>query len=113
MGMSIRVGVVTNRFPELAKRAPAIASAVIRFGVEEVEREAKRRAPVRTGALRDSIQGRVLNQHAGDVTVGVEYGPYVEYGTRFAPAQPYLTPAAEVVRPAYLAAIEKALADLG
>lgn len=60
----------------------------------EIMAGAKARAPVRTGYLRDSIT--VRKQSGGyEVHVGAKYGLYVEYGTRNAPAQPYLTPAAQ------------------
>ena len=44
------------------------------------------------------------------VAVGANYGIYVEFGTRNMPAQPYLTPAAEIVKPE-LEKIVKAMMD--
>lgn len=41
------------------------------------------------------------------VAVGANYGIYVEMGTVNAPAQPYLLPAAELVKPAYLEAMSR------
>lgn len=54
-------------------------------------------APVDTGTLAASYTAEVEGLH-GTAGTNVEYGPYVEYGTRFAGAQPHLTPAAEKVR---------------
>ena len=49
-----------------------------------VEREARRKAPKKTGALRRFMDSKV--EYEGDVLVGtvfnpLEYAPYVEYGT--------------------------------
>ncbi len=47
------------------------------------------------------------------VAVGMEYGPYVEYGTDRMAARPYLVPAAERNRTFFLKEIEKAIKDAG
>lgn len=55
---------------------------------------AKQIVPVRTGALRDSIDYRVEN--GGFILyTDKEYGIYVELGTRKMAAQPYMRPAME------------------
>jgi HK97 gp10 family phage protein len=62
----------------------------------KVADEMRRNAPVRTGALRSSIQ-----VDSDGVTVGVLYGPFVEYGTSDTKAQPYAAPAVNrLIRPA-------------
>ena len=58
--------------------------AVILDGCLRIENEAKRRVPVDTGLLRNSITHEVYER--GDEIVGVigtnfDYAPYVEYGT--------------------------------
>lgn len=111
--ISIRVGIITNRFGELGTRLPQRTADAIRAAVDETAQQARQRAPVDTGELRDSIQGRVINQFSGEVVATADHAIFQEYGTRFQPAQPYLTPAAEAVRPQYLAAVAKAVADLG
>ena len=62
-----------------------------------IEREAKLRAPVDTGALRGSISVDPIPMGA-DVGPHVDYGAYVEFGTVNTPAQPYLVPAADATR---------------
>ena len=59
-----------------------------------VKQSAAANAPVDTGALARSIYSEV---HGPEVTVGaaVEYAAYVEYGTIYVPASPYLRPALE------------------
>lgn len=54
------------------------------------EGAAKKRVPVKTGTLRRSITTRVTGKQAF-VGSAVVYAPYVEYGTRYTRAQPYLS----------------------
>lgn len=61
-----------------------------------VEGEAKLRTPVDTGNLRSSLDHKVdESQKAVHIGTNVEYASYVEKGTRYQEAQPYLTPAVE------------------
>jgi HK97 gp10 family phage protein len=61
----------------------------------KVADEMRRNAPVRTGALRDSI--RETND---GVEVGVPYGGFVEYGTSDTAPQPFVGPAVNrLIRP--------------
>lgn len=46
-----------------------------------VENDAKRRCPVDSGQLRNSITHEVIDGNVGRVGTNVEYAPYVEYGT--------------------------------
>jgi HK97 gp10 family phage protein len=65
-----------------------------------VERVAKRLCPVDTGRLRGSITHDLARDARGLVaTVGtlVEYAPFVEFGTRYMRAQPFLRPALAVL----------------
>lgn len=69
-------------------------------GARLLAREAKARAPVRTGALRDSITTRGERSRGGTVrqahvVVGVRYGLIVEVGTAHQPARSYLRKAAD------------------
>jgi HK97 gp10 family phage protein len=114
--VSISIEIKSNRLRELASRAPKLAAGVIRTTVAEIAADAQQRAPVDTGALRDSIKGRVINQQAGEVTAGggeVDYAGYVEYGTVKMGAQPYMHPAADAARPRFEAAVAQAIAGLG
>ena len=66
--------------------------------VADVEAEAMRKAPVRTGHLRSSIYARVSEWV---VRIGAEatYALYVELGTRYMMARPYLWPAIQQYLP--------------
>lgn len=64
---------------------------------EAIVNRAKQLAPVRTGALRDSIDYIVLynpgQRSELRVTVGMPYGIFQEFGTRNIPPHPYIRPA--------------------
>jgi HK97 gp10 family phage protein len=63
----------------------------------QVEGEAKVRAPVDTGALRNSIHTEKKKAGLYWVADGVEYGIYQELGTYKMRAQPFMVPATEAV----------------
>lgn len=79
----------------------AVSSVVIETalfaGALIIEGKAKVICPVDTGFLRSTIQAQApfVGKGFGDVevTVSAEYAAYVEYGTKFMGAQPYLRPA--------------------
>lgn len=56
--------------------------------------EARLRSPVDTGHLRENIEYKSDDKQA-IIGTDVEYGVYVEKGTRKMDAQPYITPAVE------------------
>lgn len=78
------------------------AQAVNRIAYE-VEGEAKQRAPVDTGALRNSgdTDAATEQEPTAIVSFGVEYAVYQEFGTSRMAAQPYFTPAIEHVQQKY------------
>lgn len=69
---------------------------VVQKNGSEIQTKAQQKAPVDTGNLKRSIG---LTMRDGGLTAEVEptaeYAPYVELGTRFMNAQPYLRPAFE------------------
>lgn len=70
----------------------AIGRALERIG-SQAEGYAKDLCPVDTGNLRNSIT-HTADGKAAYIGTNVEYGKYVELGTRHQKAQPYLKPAA-------------------
>ena len=67
---------------------------------------AKRNCPVDTGNLRNSLTTVMDSMPSDDPTLGfvgtnVEYAAFVEFGTRYQPAQPFLGPALEDARRRY------------
>ena len=82
--------------------AEELLARALKRGADPVVDEAKRLAPYRTGELRDSIAYDLEdgNDTLSEGTVGpkgadVFYGGFVEFGTKNAPAKPYLRPAAD------------------
>ena len=73
--------------------------AAVQAGAFLIENDAKVNCPVRTGTLRRSIHTDVEQLDPDRVTAkvspGVDYGVYVELGTRKQHAHPFLRPAFE------------------
>jgi HK97 gp10 family phage protein len=75
-----------------------ILEAAIEEAAKLLESEAKRRAPYRTGKLRDSIEARKVKPRRGEairyaISPHVKYAAPVEYGTSRMPPNPYMRPA--------------------
>lgn len=67
---------------------------VVRHNGAEMQAKAQRNAPVDTGYLKRSIGLEITDGGmAAEVEPTADYAPYVELGTRFMEAQPYLKPA--------------------
>lgn len=71
---------------------------------------AKIKCPVDTGRLRNSIS-HITSSNMVAIGTNVEYGPYVELGTRRMKAQPFLRPAIEDHMQEYKDIIKKAIKD--
>lgn len=88
------------KFENNSKKVMEQISKAVLKGITEVcllvEGQAKVLATVDTGQLRDSITHRVANEGGelvGEVGTPTEYAPYIEYGTMYQKAQPFLRPA--------------------
>jgi HK97 gp10 family phage protein len=110
-GVSIKV--VSNRLPALPAAIKTLVAAEVQKAGFQIEADAKAKVPVRTATLQRSIH-TVLSNGGMTATVGpsVDYGIYVEFGTRRAGARPFMRPAAEKVLPQFAAAVKSALAAL-
>ena len=105
---SIRVE--KNDFPRIAAGLPRSAERVVAKTAMDLSAQMKVRAAVDTGFMRASITAaRVASAH-WRVTVGAEYGIYVEMGTRHMAAQPFVRPSVNAIRPVFVAAMRRALA---
>lgn len=103
---SVHTIVLSNDLGKIADGMEDKASQFVRKAALDIQAGAQVRAPVDTGALRASIQAvQASGPLHWQVRVGVEYGIYVEMGTRHMAAQPYLGPAAEAVRSDFLRAM--------
>lgn len=67
-------------------------------------------APVDTGTLKRSVSLKIEDKGlTAVITPTAHYAPYVEYGTRFMRAQPFLVPAFNMVVPNYKMAMNKVM----
>lgn len=73
-----------------------ITKAAIERGLEKAlifaQGQAKSKAPVDTGRLKNSISRETIGSE-GSIFTDVEYSPYIEFGTKRQKAQPFLRPA--------------------
>mgnify|MGYP005813244235 CR=1 FL=1 len=126
--IDLSVSITHDRFPEIIAKLPDAAMAVVTKVAFDVEQKAKEVCPVDTGALRNSIslfsgQFESISGSTGflsgfsepayiEVGPTMDYSIYVEYGTYKMAAQPYMRPAADLVRPQFIEACERMLKSL-
>jgi HK97 gp10 family phage protein len=102
--------------------ARRVGTSALRAGAKPIVEDAKRRVPVDSGALRDSITistgDRHLKAGVGDDQVAIFIGfekptsaraHLTEFGTRHAPAQPFMRPAMDANHQAALDEMAKVL----
>ncbi len=92
--MSISVSVDTTKLDAIIARLPGNRDKIVRATASHILGEARKRAPVATGALRDNSEV-VIGDGYTNVEFRQEYAAYVELGTHKMAAQPFLTPAVE------------------
>ncbi len=97
---------VRSHIPRLTAVALAKAEAATAKAAQDMVAIAQSRARIDTGYMKGAInaQGSSLEWN---VHSPAEYSVYNEYGTSRMGAQPFMSPAAEQVRPAYLAALKQ------
>lgn len=94
---------------------PEVGAALLKAG-DLIAAEQKRLAPVDDGTLRDSIkskatQGAKSGNQAVQISTGVFYAPFVEFGTQKAPAQPFFFPGYRATRRKARSVINKAVRE--
>ena len=114
MGRNVTsVSVTFNRFPEIAAALPEKTKVVVAKVARDIEADAKNVVPVDTGNLKNSIDVEFENDGlTAIVAPHTEYAAFVEFGTRRMSAQPYMIPAAERNRPAFIAAMKQMLKEV-
>jgi len=108
-----KVRVEYNHFPAIGKAMEPLIAAVIKKATLDIEAAMKRRVPVLTGFLKNSITSQMLQPNHGRVTVGAAYGVYVNYGTTIMPARPFVEPSTDEIRPEFIKACGLALKEAG
>lgn len=92
--MSISVSVDTSKLDAIIAKLPGNRDKIIKAAAFHVLGEARKRAPVATGALRDNSEVTDGDGYK-NIEFHQEYAAYVELGTHKMAAQPFLTPAVE------------------
>lgn len=97
-GFNVKVVGVERVSGKLRKNATmADVKNVVKSNVTEMTKNSQRLSPVDTGFLKGSIVATVGGLE-GSTDVGAHYGGYVNNGTRFMSAQPFLTDSFELQR---------------
>lgn len=105
MPTGVTARVVFNGWPAIRAEMVLKAEHATAKAALDMQAQMMARAPVDTGFLRSSIQAMKVGPAHWRVTVGADYGLYVEYGTRFNRAQPFFFPAIAEVSPSFLQAM--------
>lgn len=103
--MNIGASVVGDiSIAQLAEKINSQLSSALLAGAEAVAERARGLCPVDTGRLRASISTSQEGKSAR-VSVGEEYGIYVELGTYKSAAQPFLVPSLAAAESEILSAV--------
>lgn len=93
-----------DKSPEFESKADEEIEKALAESALVLRGKAQIRCPVKTGRLRDSIDAsssiltKGYPKGQAEVGTNVEYAAYVEYGTKYMKAQPYMRPGAEASR---------------
>lgn len=109
--IEVKTDSVQKMLEQYGKGAEKILQEEINLTALDIETDAKRAAPVRTGRLRAS-GGRKLSRLEAVIFFKVLYAKFIEFGTRFMAARPFLHPAFERHRKFMLKRIKDKLGRL-
>ncbi|MEO1768267.1 HK97-gp10 family putative phage morphogenesis protein [Candidatus Enterococcus ferrettii] len=95
MGNGIKVSGLAELEKKLQRNATmSDVKQIVRLNGAELNLNAQRKAPVDTGFLRRSIVFQLASMgFEARVFATAEYAPYLEWGTRFMAAMPFMGPA--------------------
>ena len=96
MSKSVKIQGLKEFMREVSRKGPALDKAIdkeIKLSALRVERRAKKNAPWDTGWLSNTIYANNIGFLQAEVISPAEYSIFVEYGTRYMFAQPFLFPA--------------------
>lgn len=118
-GLMFTTRVTLNQFPKIKAGMEQRSGQIVRKTALDLEAGMKKRAPNKTGVtpagnkskssgfLMNSIQAEKVGRSHWRVTVGAEYGLYVEYGTRHTRAQPFFHPTITEVSGTFIEAMKR------
>lgn len=98
--LSVRVTRFHNGFKDLRARIQQETDNRAKATADDVVQTAQRIAPRATGYLANTIHADQKSSHPAvyEVSSEADYAPFVEWGTRYQNAQPFLRPALEEAR---------------
>ena len=88
-----KIEINTQKLEKFANSQDISTDLALKETAYQVEGLAENKAPVRTGALKNSIHTEKVSHEDYRVADGVEYGIYQELGTYKMAAHPFLIPA--------------------
>lgn len=108
--MGVKVVGVKHLSAALKRRCdPALLKQAVKINGAEMHQKSQRNAPYDTGNLRRSIQLDITDGGmTAEVTATAHYAQYVEYGTRYMRAQPYMKPAFNAQKQQFIKDVRKA-----
>lgn len=100
------LGKMIKGLADMGKNSQSKVAKVVKVNTSEMQRNAMRTVPADTGFLKRSITLELKDMGlTGIVEPYANYASYVEYGTRFMDAQPY-------IRPNYEKQVDKFIKDM-
>jgi HK97 gp10 family phage protein len=106
--MAVEVRVRLNRLPEITAALPSAGTFLVDKTLTDVEVRATDACPVDTGNLRNN-RGRDQNR----IHWRAHYAAYVNFGTRYMVARPFVTNAVNAVMPTAQEAADEIARRLG
>jgi HK97 gp10 family phage protein len=97
MTIQYRQGI--SRLTQIPAKVMAIVDQELEEAAEEIQFLAQDLAAVDTGEMRSKIHVERISHLALQVRADADHSAFVEYGTRYMAAQPFMTPAVEAVWP--------------
>lgn len=104
--MGLTFEVQSNNFPRIAQSLPSEADALVRTATFNILATSQGLVAVDTGFLK-ATGAASFEGDAGIISYSANYAAYVEFGTSRMRAQPYLTPAVEMERPAFMLGMQR------
>ncbi len=101
-----------NRLDENQREMHRVIEETLGDGAKIMQSRAMGIVAVDTGRLRASISLQRVGRLLYEVLTVVEYGPYVEYGTRYMRAQPFFRPAYEQTYQVIIALLKREIAQV-
>ncbi len=105
---SVTVKVEDAKLKALSASLLSQLKDVVAIAAHNIERRGKEKVPVDTGATRNSIQPEFRdNGLSARIGPSTWYAPFLEFGTRFRAARPFMLPALEAERASFIKAVQQ------